>query len=479
MPSILHNVRSRLAKAISPINPLPSAPKPDGAIRDYQGYNRDFYGTPLGRADAAEASITVNRCIDFRVNQIRNVEWSIYNTQDKPIQNHAFHKMLEWHHQQYRQSFFDRWLKMLLIHGNVYMEKLYREDNGLPGGLRILNSLYVEPNIEDDNLVSFSYSHNHTKISDNLDIQPGMVLWDIIPSAHSDWRGKSPLDRAIEAVNIDRYNLQTIKSYLLNDNKPATILTLDPNAPHYDNNQLEELLENWKKQGEGASGGYGTRILLGPFQVFPFSTQKPDMIYSYEMSSLICREFKIDPSLVGVQDQTDGSNTQKFSQMETKFINALTDAVKPDMHHLEDFINYHILPFLAPNNRGYKFRWHYDEIDRMIRYSDKSVDQLRSDFLAGIITKDELREARFWNKMREEAGNTFQIPKGYVHVAEDDMGDLSLIRELDTEQMQTLIEGAPSPAVAASGSPDFGQVNAMSEERPGENRYPVAEDPSV
>lgn len=476
MAGMIHSIRQRMSDVIKPPTnrtPLPNKPRHDYHLHDHGSRGRNFVATAQGRADAAESSITVTRCIDFRINHLKGIRWAIYNSRGKPVENHPFHNMLRYHHAQTSINFFDRWLKMLLIHGNVYMEKLYREDNFLPGGIRIINPLYISPIIEHGELKYYEYVSPNA--NERTKIPPDLIMWDKLGSAHSDFRGKSPMDRALRPVNIDRKNISTIESYLDNDNKPAAVITLGPNSREYNDEEIKEFRDEWEAQGRGANNGYQTRFLPGDFNIFAFSTQKPDMVYSYEMDSLICREFKIDPALVGVHDQSDGDNSKKFSPMETKWINALTDAVLPDMKHTEEFINEHILPFISPNTPKYKFSWNYDEIFRMIRYSDTSVDQLRSDLQIGAISKDEYREARFFGRLPIGGGNVFTIPKGYVHVSEDEMKDLPILKEIDPKVIQEVMERSASPAFAASASPDFAEINASSERRPGENRYFIDE----
>lgn len=435
---------------------------------------RDFQPNATDRALASELNITARACINFRSNQIRRVQWHIMDNQGEIVDDSPFHNMLRWHHMQHRQDFFQRWITILLTHGNVYMEKLYREDNFLPGGIRILNSTYIEPEITLDVLHFYRYDPPNT--SDDAEIPRELILHDILPSALSDHRGKSPMDRAIEAINLDRKNMNLLRSYMDNDGKPAAILTLDVNAPNFSDDELDELIEKWTKQGEGSKGGFGARLLPAPFNITAFALEKPDMIYSYEMASLVCREFAIDPALIGVQDQTDSDNRQRLSQMETKFINALTSAVVPDLRHMQDFINYHILPFLAPMEE-YEFKWNYDEIDRMIRYSDTSVDQLRSDYLAGAITLDEYRKARFFPEVGEaNGGDEYAIPKGYIRIDKDDRGKLTVTIDPVVLDNMMVEEMENTHALAASSSPDFNQVAMTSNEKPGENRYPVEGD---
>ena len=477
MAGFVHRLRRGVANRINPkeADIIHSRPlrRHDSMPHDYQGRVRNFRGNPPDRANAAEANITVNRCINFRINHLRNQRWNICNTLGRPVKSHPFHNMLKWHHKEYSVNFFERWIKMLLIHGNVYMEKLYRDD-GLPGGIFILNSIYVNPEIKDSKVAYFEYIQPGTVASPKK-VPSDLIMWDILSSAISDFRGKSPMDRAIEAVNLDRKGMLTLESYLDNDGLPATIITGGPNSPNYSSKQIKEFVDYWESQGQGARHSYKTKFLPGNLNVFPFSGQKPDMVYSYEMASLICREFAIDPSLVGVYDQADSNNSPAPTEMETKFINALTDAVLPDMHHIEDFINSHILPFLSPHTPGYEFKWDYNEIDRMIRYSDKAIDQLRSDAFGGFITKNEYRTARFFKPIPVKGGDVYVVPKGYVHVSEDEMGDLPLLREIDPKVLEGLIKGAPSVAFAASASPDFAEINVSSEIRPGENRYMVEE----
>ena len=453
--------------------PLRSSPKPDTYLTDDQYYRRrDYRGFPTDRSAAAEADITCTACINFRSNQIRRIRWKLIdNHTGEAVTTSPFHNMLKWHHRQHRTNFFDRWMWQLLVHGNVYMKKIYREDNNLPGGIQILNSTYIEPEIDYGILQFFRYTPPN--IATPLFITREAIMWDILPSTLSDQRGKSPLDKALTAVNIDRDNMLTIRSFLKGHGIPPGLITLDPNHPAYDEDEIAEFRAIWDEQ-KGADAWGDLKFMPGAFNYNGVDASAPNMIYSYEMASLICRAFSIDPELIGVYDQTDSSNTKIMTQMETKFINALTAAVIPDLRHLEEFINDHVLEFLAPMDR-YTFAWDYNEIDRMIRYSDTAIDQLRSDLMVGVITKDEYREARFFPPLgKENGGDVFIVPKGYVHIRREDMNELSLMKELDPKTIEQLKK--QNPAIAASASPDFLQTAVPDEQSPGgRNRYPVAE----
>ena len=218
--------------------PLAARRLPDTSVNVTQSrIKRDYYAEPTDRVLAAELNITANACIKFRANQIRRVQWHITNGNGEIVDMSPFHNMLKWHHMQHRQDFFERWVTQLLIHGNVYMEKLYRQDNYLPGGIRILNSAYIEPEISLDVLQYYRYNPPNT--SDDTEIPRDLILHDILPSGLSDHRGKSPIDRAIEAINLDRKNMLMVRSYMDNDGKPAIVMTLNVNAPNYDDDEID------------------------------------------------------------------------------------------------------------------------------------------------------------------------------------------------------------------------------------------------
>ena len=49
----------------------------DSDLGDFTKFLGEFRGTPMGRVNAAEASTTVMRCINFRANHIRNLNWTV------------------------------------------------------------------------------------------------------------------------------------------------------------------------------------------------------------------------------------------------------------------------------------------------------------------------------------------------------------------------------------------------------------------
>lgn len=480
---ILDNLKKLILPSDNSVNPRHGV---DSLLTDFIKFKGEFRGTPQERAEAAEAHITITRCINFVINHIISMDWQIMSlkkgsTDENVITSHckdntphAFKNMLGWHYTQYNQNFFDRWLRMNLVHGSTYMEKLFRGvgESKMPGGLRILNSMCVEPEIRDGQLLWFNYHDLNDPIATEVPVDN--ILWSKLPSMLSDFRGKSPMDRALEAVNLDRFNIFTVRSWLINDNKPSIVFTLDPNAPNYSKEELDRFVEQWKEQGQGPTSGYSTRLLPAAFHAHEVGTQRPDMQISMHMSVLICREFGIDPILIGVIDETDGSTiNEKTAAFESKFIAALTDTVKPCLYYIEEFINYNIMPFLCGEDSGQRFCWCYGDIDRMIKYSQTAVDQMRSDLLSGVITKNEYRKSRFYEPLKE-GGDVFVIPKGYVHVGRDEMETLQLLKEIDPKVLKEFIneQKAIPAAFMASASPDFAE-DAVSSDVQGENRYPV------
>ena len=107
---------------------------PDDYPVDYLRSDIEFSGTPEQRAMAAEASTWVMRCIDYRINEIRNVDWAILDKSGNPIEDHPFINAEKWAMTDLGQDIFERWMTMRLVHGNVYIEKLL-DGRGQPGGV--------------------------------------------------------------------------------------------------------------------------------------------------------------------------------------------------------------------------------------------------------------------------------------------------------------------------------------------------------
>ena len=409
---------------------------------DYGRHRKEFSGTPLGRSMASEASIVIDACIQYRINEVKNVAWGIrdmdgnwlFRDGEKTKEGmgiygggmdcHPFVDADFWLWDAYGMDFFSRWIEMRLVHGNVYFEKIPFAD-GTPAALYVLNSQYISPQIIDGVITDYAYQviGSGEKSGFSLD----EIFMDRIPALQSDIMGKSPVDRALTQANIDQLNHQTIRSFLLNDNKPAAILIPGP-GERYSIGAMKEILANFHKQGEGPDGGYRTRAVPGNFSLETFATQLPDLKMSEHAQKMICTALKIPPVLIGVSLPEDplGANT---TLQEMRII-ALQNVIKPDLKYFEKYVNRKILPWIAPEEyeRGERFTWDYNTIDRMIKYSTAAVEQARKDVHGGLMTINEFRELRELPKLPEENGEKLMLPMGggaMMMVSPDKISDLA------------------------------------------------------
>ena len=358
---------------------------PHNYTSDYGMLQREFRGTPRDRSMAAEASSYVMRCIEYRINEIKSVDWAIYDSDGNEIEDHPFTNAYIYAWAEFQQDLFTRWMLMRLVHGEVYIEKLLKPDSNLPGGLYVLNSEYIEPEIMNGHIQRFNYAVDHH----NQYYEVDELFCDRIDSIRSDIRGKSPMDRALLNVNVDLMNYQTIRAFLLNDNKPSGILSLRQGAHPISDDRMKQILENFKKQGEGIGKGYSTRVVPAEFQLQSFDTQAPDIMLSEDARKAICTEFGIDPALIGASITSDplGASTT----LQEKRIITLIYTIRPDLKYLENYINHIILPWIAPNSDS-KFKWDYSNIDTRIKYTTDAIEQARFDVDSGLMTVNEYRE---------------------------------------------------------------------------------------
>ena len=381
---------------------------PHAMSTDYGRWRKEFSGTPRGRSMAAESNTFVNRCIEYIINEVKNVDWWVEDEEGNRIEEHPFIAAEEYLWVKYQQDFFSRWITMKLVHGNVYIEKFVKGRRRRPSGLLILNSQYISPNIGDGGIIDYAYNISDGSSTYGVD----EVFTDLIPALQSDLVGKSPVDRALAHVNIDQLSFQTIRSFLKNDNKPSGILVPYP-GERYSIAAMKEILTNFHEQGMGPDGGYRTKMLPGAFNLETFAAQLPDLMIPEKSQKSICVEFGIDPALIGASITMDplGASTT----LQEKRVIALINVIRPNLKYFQKYINTIILPWLAPGVVG-KFTWDYNTVDRMIKYSMDAVEQARKDVHGGLMSINEYRELRALPPvpdgdvlMMPEGGGTFKI----------------------------------------------------------------------
>ena len=409
--------RSIVNQLIQPVHqwskgapPLANRAFADAPEYQYGSSTLEFRGTPEQRAMAAEASTWVMACIEYRVNAILDTEWDILDKNGVPIEEHPFINAYLWSWLSLQQDLFTRWMTMRLVHGEVYIEKMTQVDKDTPGGLLILNSQNMRKETINGRLLYYVYSVGGHEYRYEID----EIFFDCIPNLRSDIRGKSPMDRAMQEVNIDRFNRETVKRYLLGDNKPGAVMTLRQGAEPLPQETMDRALADWKGQGEGLRGGYTTRILNGPFELNSFGNEPPSGGQSEESQRIICTEFGIDMGLINAASVKDPLGAHTTFRAKQALV--ATNKIKPDLRNLEQFINYVIMPWIAPDVEG-EFKFNRDKIDAIINQTQDNVQMHRNDMLNGGMTVNEYREFR--GKETIEGGDIFLIPVGKVVVSQE------------------------------------------------------------
>ena len=386
----------------------------DSAPLNYWDLMKELRGTHMERALAAETSTWVMRCINYRVNEMHNIEWYITNKDGERLPNqerHPFTMLYRYAYEEYEQDLIERWMMMRLCHGMVFFEKFVGPNNQ-PGGTMVLNSTYMRPKLDIGTEISgYDYHTGGDIVEYSLD----ELIIDSIFGYISDVRGKAPLDRALMNVNIDLYNQRTIRSYLLNDNQPGLIIS--PNNRHgrgISEDSLRKLVKHLKEQRSGPEGAYSSAAMSQPVNVDVVDVQKPDTLLADDARKAICVEFGIDPAVLGVSMTADplGASTT----LQEKRIITLIDIIKPDLRRFERIVNEKIMPWLLEGMTGGRggrdmtsdrFCWDYMAIDTMIKYTEKALEQAREHHQAGVISTNEFRRMLFL----PEIGDGGELPE--------------------------------------------------------------------
>lgn len=371
---------------------------------------KELRADPEGLALAAETSVWADRCITTRCRAVSRMPWAIYSksTGDK-LENTAFHRAYQYAMTAFRQNLFFLWEQSLSIHGESYLEKLW---NGtLPGGLRILNAIAVTPFILGGELLYYEYNADGQIVQ----FQPYELIVDLYPNALDDFRGSSPMTKALDSVNINRNAQSYIKAFYRNNATPGGFLTARDGVVLSDDDEAR-LMEQWATQTKGADNAFSTIFLPASVEFRSIDNKPPE--YQPQLNEEdrrgICAAFHVPPSMVGAAGVSDPLSAG--GTMDSQKAGFYEAWVIPECDDIALTINDSLMPWLDPTG-DLLFEWDYSEIYALTRQTKERSDKVRAEFKDGAISFNQMQIELGYDIV--EGGDFWLMPNNVIAVQRD------------------------------------------------------------
>lgn len=372
-----------------------------------------------GLALLADTMSWVSLCIELWATTLSRLAWNIYptvgNAPDKntPIEDTAFHALIEQLQRQYDQDLFYVFAQQLWIHGEVYFEKI--RHNNLPAGMRVLNAAGMDMQVTSGVLRHYHYMTP----GENYTFTPQEIVMFRNPSALDDFRGVSPMLGAIDSINGVRASKQYLRSFWKNDATPGILITWKGDQP-LDDRTIERVKAEWDETFRGASLAHSAGFLSGPFEVNTFENRPPE--HQTELSSAermeICSKLHIPPALIGAADVSDGlSAASTFREMKTAW---QENEVIPFADRVARFIRLEILPWLGMTRHWFEFDT--DAILALATQTRERSDMVLSQYAAGAITFNQMQAALNYEEL--PGGDFYLFKPGSIVVQAAQMTDV-------------------------------------------------------
>lgn len=428
--SFVNNLRLNLAKAIAPRMPHQRQreiwPYGDGSYSGYRLYLSrklpELRLDPYGLALAAETSVWANECIRLRAAAVARMPWAIYDANGDKLEDTPFHRMLKYMRLEYQQNFFYLWEQSLSVHGETYMEKLTNSiipGYSTPGGLRILNTIAVDPQVQNGAIEYYQYSANGGKYRLEVD----ELFTHRYTSLTDDYRASAPMIRAMDGVGIKRNMQAYMRGWYDNDATPGGIVT--PKQGVTTNvDWVNKIMGMWTDAFKGSNNANSTAFIPSEIDYTQFDQKMPE--HQQELSDdqiqEICAAFGVPVDMVkpgGNKDPLGGGG--KMDSTRAMFFESFTE---PECVDIDTYINDVILPWLMPNS-GATFEHDFDEIRSLIKDTKERSDKIKSEFDGGMITFNEMRTALDYEPV--EGGDWYKMQPAIVIIKKEDIPNAGII----------------------------------------------------
>lgn len=440
---IMTRLRAAAARAIAPgymLRPnISRATGRTGAGLQFLRRVREFGLDEESLARASEANVWAYRCIDLRARAVARMPWRIVNKfSGEPVsEDTPYHRAMQYAAYRFRQDLHYQMMFGLLVWGENYEEKMYIGNTGIPGGLRWVNPLDIEPYVELGEIRWFDYYSEQGV----LKFAPDEIAYKRLVRASDDNRGLSPLMLAMESINIDRQIARYIQSFYRNDASPGGTISPKGDLPLSEDDQ-ERIQTEWAAQHKGVDKAFNWTLLPIPLDIQQIDNKPPehqDKLTESERRT-ITAAFNVPMTLVSAgaaSDPLGAGNTMA----ETKAM-FYENTVIPDCEDIADFRNNVVMPWIDPSGT-HEFAWDLTEIMSLIQHTKERSEMVRGQWRDSVITLNEARRETGYPELGED-GDIFLFPANTVPVGKSDLARV-------TELLQA--SSATTPTVSLNGFP--------------------------
>jgi HK97 family phage portal protein len=379
------------------------------------------------------------RCADLRAQKVSKMPYRIVNRKTRePIPDHPFLEILHLSRRLYGKDVLYAWQHSKCVHGEAYLEKVYDRRRTL-AAIRWLNPIAIEPQVQDGEIVWFDY------FSDDGVTQflPNELVYDYYHNPLDDFRGLSPMQLALQAINTGNYYRQQVNSFFQNDSTPGGILSARQgtilNEP-----SMNRLKKWWDEQLAGARKRYKTIFMPAPLQFEKIQQTPAPEWADLERSAVrnTCDAFGVPVPLVDFDEmrfQLSGEHMKVFYE----------NTIIPECdNHAED-INEELMPLV---DEDAVFEFDYDQIRALTDDQVKRATAVNARQMTGNLTINEAR--REFGKPELDGGDVLLMPTALMPVPVADLGRISELMQAKPNAEQTdARQGANAPQEDAA-SPD-------------------------
>lgn len=309
------------------------------------------------------------------------------------------------------RAFMRRAIMQRLVSGNCYVlvEKL--KTTGRVGELRLLRPDKVDIETIDGRLSAYTYT-NDASIK-KFQIDRVTLESDVIhikdPHPLDDLRGLSPIRAAI--MSIDQHNAagENNKRLIDNGGRPAGIITLKDKdgMSAIPTDQIKKVIEDIQERISGKVNKGKVAYIPHDFQWQSMGMSPADMDWINGKNSTardIALAFGFPPFLLGMAEGATFNNVgeAKLSLYEETVIPLLTD-----------FLEELAWKFSSSLGKDIQLKPDLDKVSALSPRHDSYKNNIRLDLAAGIINRNEAREANAYEGIGAD-GDEFFVPSGQL-----------------------------------------------------------------
>lgn len=367
-----------------------------------------------GLALAYASNPIAHRCVDLRAQKVAEMPHRVVRKNSKDVvADHPLMLALDTSKRYWRKSLLYLWQSAKCIHGEAYIEKI-PDQFGRPMTLRWLNPLAVEPYIPRDRIEYFEYQTDGAVV---LRLNPATVVYDYYHNPLDDYRGLSPMQVALPAVNILNGVMDYQGSFFRNKAQLGGVLSADGNVT-FSKPRMKELLDFFNEQVQGARKSFKT-IFMPVGLKFSQIQQSPSPEHeTVERMAIrkICDAFGVPVPLVDLDEMRFQLSDEQPKQF-------YENTVIPDCMEIAEVINGELLPFFDPDGADeVVFEFDFDKIRALLDDQVKRATAINSRVLTGVLTLNEARQE--YGLEAWDGGDKVMLPRASMLVAVDDLPTL-------------------------------------------------------